>query len=85
MIDVAMACGQLFIRDEKQHKYELFGPNRLRAFLTLTLGRAGVKSFSPHPGPGPQDNIRFGADVCGRPWPEGFSENFVQKKFALIF
>ena len=47
----------------------------------------GSKSFSPSLGP--QENALFGADVHdfrrGRPWPEGFSKNFVQKKFALIF
>ena len=47
----------------------------------------GSKSFSPSPGP--QKNALFPADVHdfrrGRPWPEGFSKNFVQKKFALIF
>ena len=47
----------------------------------------GSKSFSPSPGP--QKNALFGVDVhdfrCGRPWPEGFSKNFVRKKFALIF
>ena len=47
----------------------------------------GSKSFSPSPGP--QKNALFGADVHdfwrGRPWPEGFLKNFVQKKFALIF
>ena len=36
-----------------------------------------------------QENPLFGADVHdfrhGRPWPEGLSKNFVQKKFALIF
>ena len=47
----------------------------------------GSKSFSPPPGP--QENALFGADVHdfrrGCPWPEGFLENFVQIKFALIF
>ena len=47
----------------------------------------GSKSFSPPQGP--QENALFGADVRdfrrGRPWPEGLSKNFVQKKFALIF
>ena len=47
----------------------------------------GSKNFSPSPWP--QKNALFGADVhdfwCGRPWPEGFSKNFVQRKFALIF
>ena len=47
----------------------------------------GSKSFSPPLGP--QKNALFGADVHdfwrGRPWPEGLSKNFVQKKFALIF
>ena len=47
----------------------------------------GSKSFSPSPGP--QKNALFGADVRnfrrGRPWCKGFSKNFVQTKFALIF
>ena len=46
----------------------------------------GSKSFSPSLWP--QEDARLGADVhdfrCGRPWPEGLSKNFVQKKFALI-
>ena len=47
----------------------------------------GSKSFSPPPGP--QENELFGADVHdfrrGRPWPEGLSKNFVQKKFCVDF
>ena len=72
---------------KKQHKHELFGPDFLRTFLTLTPECPGVKSFSPSPGP--QENALFGADVHdfrrGRPWPEGLLKNFVQKQFALIF
>ena len=53
----------------------------------LTPGCLGSKSFFPLLGP--QGIPLFGADVHdfrrGRPWPEGFSKNFVQKKFALIF
>ena len=47
----------------------------------------GSKSFSPSPGP--QKNALFGADVHdfwrGRPWPEGFLKNFVQKKVCVYF
>ena len=72
---------------KKEHKHELFGPNFLRTFPTLTLGCPGIKTFSPSPGP--QKKALFGADIHdfrrGRPWPEGLSKNFVQKKFALIF
>ena len=43
------------------------------------------KSFSPSPGP--HENPLSSESVHdfrrGRPWPEGFSKNFVQKKFAL--
>ena len=56
-------------------------------FWPLRPNAQGSKSFSPPPGP--QENARFRADVHdfrrGRPWPEGLSKNFVQKKFALIF
>ena len=47
----------------------------------------GPKGCSPSPGL--QKNTLFGADIHdfrrGRPRPKGFSKNFVQKKFALIF
>ena len=47
----------------------------------------GSKSFSPSMGP--QKNALFGADVHdfrrGRPWPEGFLKNFVQKKVCVDF
>ena len=72
---------------KKQHKHKLFGPDFPRTFLTLAPGRPWAKKFLPITGP--QTNALFGADVHdfwrGRPWPEGFLKNFVQKKFALIF
>ena len=72
---------------KKQHKHKLFGPNFLRTFPTHTPGCPGVKKFLPITGP--QENPLLGADGHdfrrGRPRPEGFSKNFVQKKFALIF
>ena len=56
-------------------------------FSTLTPGCPGVKKCLHITGP--QENPLLGADVHdfrrGRPRPEGFSKNFVQKKFALIF
>ena len=57
-----------------------------RHFWPLRPDAQGSKSFSPHTGP--QENPLFGADVHnfrrGRPWPEGFSKNFLQKKSVLI-
>ena len=45
----------------------------------------GLKSFSPSPGLQKKNTV-FGADVRrGRPRPEGFSKNFVEKKFELMF
>ena len=74
-------------REEKQHKHKFFGRISRGHSWPLRPDALGSKSFSPSPGP--QINALFGADVhdfrCGRPWPEGFSKNFVQKQFALIF
>ena len=38
------------IREEKQHKHKLFGPDFPRTFLTLTPGWPGVKKFLPATG-----------------------------------
>ena len=78
---------KLFSGKNKQHKHKHFGPNFLQTFPTRTPGCPGVKKFLPITGP--QENPLLGAGVHdswrGRPRPEGFSKNFVQKKFALIF
>ena len=50
------------IREEKQHKHKLFGPDFLRMFLTLTPGCPGVKKFLP--GTGAAGKRTF---WCGRP------------------
>ena len=75
------------IREEKQHKHKLFGPDFLRTFLTLTPGRPWVKKFLP---------ITAAAETrtfwCGRPrflartsMTRRVFEKLCTKKFALIF
>ena len=72
---------------KKQHKHKLFGPDFPRTFLTLTPGRPWVKKFLPITGAA--EKRTFGADVHdfrrGRPWPEAFSKNFVQKSLRWFF
>ena len=48
-------------------------------FWPLRPDALGSKSFSP------SRARRKPTFWCGRPWPEGFSKNFVQKKFAWAF
>ena len=73
--------------EEKLHKHKLFGPDFPRTFLTLTPGCPGVKKFLPITGAA--EKRAFGADIHdfrrGCLSPEGFSKNFVQKMFVLIF
>ena len=51
-----------FIREEKQHKYKLFGPDFPRTFLTLTPECPGVKKFLPTTGATGKRTF-----WCGRP------------------
>ena len=84
----------IFIREEKQHKHKLSGPEFPQTFLTLTPGTPLGQKVS-HPITGAAEKsaplVRTSTIFCaGRPRPEGFSKkkkkkNFVQKKFALIF
>ena len=50
------------VREEKQHKHKLFGPDFLRTFLTLTLGCPEVKKFLPTTGAAGKRTF-----WCGRP------------------
>ena len=50
------------LREEKQHKHKLFGPDFLRKSLTLTPGYPGVQKFRPVTGAAGKRT-----SWCGRP------------------
>ena len=59
------SCSQgivYLLREEKQHKHKLFGPDFPRTFLTLTPGCPGVKKFLPTTGAAGKRTF-----WCGRP------------------
>ena len=68
------------VKEEKKHKHTFFGPDFPAdipdPYARTTLGQ----KVAPH-----HRGRRRAYFWCGRPRLEGFSKNFVQKKFALIF
>ena len=68
------------IREEKQHKHKLFGPDFPRTFLTLTPECPGVKKFLPTTGAAGKTHILARTSMTRR-----VVEKLCKKKFALIF